>query len=545
MASDGAPAQQNDDLPVGQDEMQAMVRGLLRHQNLLRDTIRVGMDSSQFHGAGELALRYLFAAMKNLMGIHAGLTKDMLVTELRAWQAAGVMPITSENMDVLQGFIEDAFAAPTLEFSHMQAERKYIEAIIRRFMNTRLIRQQIQSTLRNVEEGPGSLDEKLSRWTKTAQAVKYIGRTVSNSAAMPAFGTAIELPPEPTVTSLPWVDKYIGGFRDGDIIGILGPYSGGKTTLMATAAVRMAQNYYAAGQNKLAVFIGYEDGSAKMSHIFWSAAAHIDRNLFSQGGDFWTKFSTSADPKPYERKLLENRNGKIITGERERWDLAMPWFNKHFVFLDFSENASSGGHGTGGAAEIMTVLTQLAETRNMEIGVVAVDYAGLMVNRELSQDRRTKNLEQIWRPMQMLPDNLRTTVAVPFNCTVLLAHQLAGGDVKKIPSYRYVTHLDAQGSKAFAENLHACLCINTRDPDTRVSTINWSKIRASVPVTPYGLIRMDDHVVDIHLVNDEYVASESSRRIIKKGEDGLVAPDPVMSLKRPRPTGIDTFGADI
>ena len=545
MASDGAQAHNNDDIPVGQTELQAMMRGLLRYQNLLRDAVRIGIDAAQFNGAGELAPRYLFAAMKNLMALHDGLTSEMLVTELQAWQTAGVMPLTADDMADLQRFIGEAFTAPPLEAAAMRAERKYIEAIVRRFMNTRLVKQQIQNTLRNADAGSARLDEQLGRWTKTAQSIRYLGRSVSNSVAMPLFGTEIELPPEPMVTSMPWIDKYIGGIREGDIVGVLGPYSGGKTTLLASAAVRMAQNYAAANLPELAVFIGYEDGGAKMNHMFWSAAAHIERNLFSQGGkEFWNRFSTSADPKPYERRLLENRNGKIITGERERWEMAMAWYNKHFVFLDFSENAEAGGHGAGGVAEIVAVLTQLAEARNMKIGFVAIDYAGLLLNRELSQDKRTKNLEQIWRQVQILPDNLRTMVAVPFGCTVFLAHQLASGDIKKIPAYRYVTHLEAQGSKAFAENLHACLCINTRDPETRVSTINWSKIRAHVPVTPYGLVRMDDHVVDIHLVNDEYVASESSRRIIKKGEEGLVAPDPTIALARPRMV-IDTFGADL
>lgn len=548
MASGDGAHTQVDDAPVGSDEIQAMLRGMLRNQNVLKDAVRVGMDASQFNAGGEIAFCFTFGAMKNLVAAHEVVTKEMLITELRAWHAAGALPIGDEELAAVQAFVEETFTAPPLEQKQARAERQYVEAIIRRFMNTRLIKQQIQNTLADGDkESATGLDEKLSRWTKAAQAVKYIGRSVTNSAAMPIWGSEIELPPAPIITSMPWIDQYIGGLRTGDIIGVLGPYSGGKTTLMATAAVRMAQNYAAQGQNKLAIFIGYEDGSSKMNHMFWSAAAHVDRNLFAQGKDFWLKFSTRDNPKDYDKKLPENRNGKIVTGERERWDLAMPWFNKHFVFLDFSANASSGGHGNGGAAEIVAVLTQLAETRGMEIGLVAIDYAGLLLNRSLEQNKRTKDLEQIWRQVQMLPDNLRTMVAVPFDCTVMLAHQLAGGDIKKIPSYRYVTHLEAQGSKAFAENLHSCICINTRDPETRVSTINWSKIRAMVPTTPFGLIKMDDTVVNIHLVNDDYVASETSRRIIKKGEDGLVAPDASATLarRRARSSGVDTFSADL
>lgn len=548
MASGDGSQTQLDDTPVGHDEVQAMLRGMLRQQSVLKDAIRVGMDAAQFNAAGEIGACYTFAAMKNLVTAHDVVTKEMLTTELRAWHGAGAFPVSDDELTHIQAFIDEAFTTPPLEAKQARAERQYVEGIIRRFMNTRLIKQQIQNTLTDGDNGPVTgLDEKLSRWTKAAQAVKYIGRTITNSAEMPEWGSPIELPPPPIVTSMPWIDQYIGGFRDGDIIGVLGPYSGGKTTLMATAAVRMAQNYAAKGENKLAIFIGYEDGSSKMSHMFWSAGAHIDRNMFSQAKDFWNNFSTRENPKDYDRKLPENRNGKIVTGERERWDMARPWLNKHFMFLDFSENASTGGHGHGGVAEIVAVLTQLMETSGMEIGLVAIDYAGLLLNRELSQDKRTKNLDQIWRQVQMLPDELRTKLAVPFGCTVLLAHQLAGGDIKKIPPYRYVTHLEAQGSKAFAENLHSCLCINTRDPETRVSTINWSKIRAMVPTTPYGLIRMDDTVVNIHLVNDDYVASETSRRIIRRGEEGLVAPDASSTLKRKRASGsgVDTFGNDL
>ena len=143
--------------------------------------------------------------------------------------------------------------------------------------------------------------------------------------------------------------------------------------------------------------------------------------------------------------------------------------------------------------------------------------------------------------MQQLPDELKTQVAIPLNATVFLAHQLAGADIKNRPVYRYVEHLDSQGSKSFAENLHSCLCINKRDPETGVSTINWSKIRARVPVTPFGLIKLDSYVVDVHLVNDQYVASETSRRIIRKGETGLVTPDPEIAANlraKERPTMI-------
>lgn len=549
-----------DDVGVTAEEIKTMLRGFLRYRNLLQDALRVGLSPKHFNGPGETVFYFLFSAINNLYEKHSALTQEMLVTELRAWHAVGAMPLSQHDMILLfgaadgMGLIEEAFTTPKLELNEQRAERAFVESILRRFMNARVIQQQIQSTLSSFPAAgaPSGLDARLARWAKDAQAVKFIGQQVENSAVMPEFGAPIVLPPPPVPTSMPIFDEYIGGFRDGDIIGVLAPFSGGKTTLLATTAVRMAQNFAARGENKLAVHICYEDGADKMSHLFWSAAAQVERKLFENSKRFWDDFSDKDHLKDYDRHLPENKNGKIVFGERERWDAARPWLNKHFVSLDFSANTAAGGQGSGGVPEVAAVLERLADARQMEIGFVAIDYAGIMINRELGGDRSTKNMEQIWRPMQQLPDNIRTMIAVPMRCTILLAHQLAGSDIKKIPCHRYVTHLDASGSKAFAENLHSCVCINTRDNHTRVSTINWSKIRSCVPKTPFGLIRMDDHVVGINLVNHLYTADEATRCIIRKGEAGFVspgdaAPDPTRKKKTARAEmgGIDTFGDDV
>lgn len=549
-----------DEIGVTFAEVQMMLRGFLRYRTLLRDALRAGLAAKHFNGPGEMVFYFLFSAIKNLFEKHEALTQEMLTTELRAWSDAGLMPLAEPDFVVLfgdggrhAGVISEAFSAPTLDLKEQQADRAFIEAILRRFMNSRVIQQQIRAALLGGPDAgaPAGLDSRLARWAKDAQAVEFIGRAVENAAIMPEFGTTIALPPPPVPTSLPIFDEYLGGFREGDIIGVLGPFSGGKTTLLATTAVRMAQNFASRSENKLSVFICYEDGAERMNHLFWSAAAQIERRLFEKEGRFWDDFSDKDNLKDYDRHLPENKNGKIVFGERERWLAAKPWFNKHFVFLDFSSNSSSGGRGNGGVSEVVAALEQLSDERKMGIGFVGIDYAGIMIDRELAGDTKTKNMEQIWRPMKQLPDHLRSRVAVPMRATVLLSHQLAGNDIKKIPAYRYVTHLDASGSKSFAENLHACVCINTRDHSTRVSTINWSKIRSGVPKTPFGLVRMDDHVVGINLVNHLYTADEAARCIVKKGEAGFVAPGGSGSSpprkKSPRSDmgDIDTFGDDV
>jgi hypothetical protein len=222
------------------------------------------------------------------------------------------------------------------------------------------------------------------------------------------------------------------------------------------------------------------------------------------------------------------------------------------VFMDFSYNQETGGHGAGGVPEIKSALERLAEERGMEIGFVAIDYAGILVERLLAATGGAAarvDLHAITRPIKQVPDELRSQVAKVFNCTVMLAHQLAPGEVKKSAAYKYISHLDASGSKGFAENVHSCMCINTRDTATLVSTIFWSKIRMGLPPcgSPHGLIRMDDNVVDVHLVNDLYVADVASQAILPRGAVRVASPPPTATASENRRSGwnIDPYANDI
>ena len=554
--ADRADGAFDDDKALTPEETKALLRGLLRYPSLMQDALRLGFEASQLSEGAEVGFYYLAAAACNLFKLHKALTEEMLTTELRAWQEGNPALFAPEHEVLLfgdgeePGFITVVFKTPPLGEAEERAERSYLESLLRRFLQVRMIRREIQAAIHSTPfVGNGKfvpLRDRLARWAQAAQEVEFMGQPIENAAYMPAFGEPIKLPPPPVETGIPWVDQYLGGFRKGDVIGLLGPTGGGKSTMMAVAAVRMAQNFYHRGENKLSVFICYEDPDEKTAYMFFSAAAHIDRELFNNP-DFWTQFSSRENLKPYDYQLPENRNGKIVLGEKERWEAVQPWYRKHFFLLDFSSGIKSGNRGSGGVPEIVATLRRLSEETGMEIGFVAIDYAGLLVNRELARDNRTRNMEQVWRPLQQLPDQLRTMLAIPTGATVVLAHQIAGAEVKKIPPYRYLTHWDAQGSKAFAENLHACICLNDRDKSVNVSTMNYSKIRSRLPRTPFGLVQIDQKVVDVHLVDKEYEASESARRIVRRGEAGLVMPDEGTlrpEKKQPKPPKIDRFGED-
>ena len=545
------------DTPLTRDEIHSLFRGFLRYPSLLKEALRVNFDESRFK-YNENVFAVLFGAMRNLYDQFRVVTKDMLATHIKSALEAGTVAIQNEDILLLfgaedgNGFIDEAFDTPLPDDAARRAEQQYLEGVLKRFVHVRLLKPQMQNVInRGTEDtAPDQIKALLDRFGRIAQRVENIGAPTINAAVMPTFGSPIVLPPPAMTTGLPWVDQYIGGFRPGDVVGVLGAYGAGKTTVLTTAAVRMAELYHSQGLNKLSVFIGYEDGAERMNPLLWSAAARIERNLFtSAGADFWTALSTRNNLKDYDRQLPENRNGEIMFGERERWELAMNWFNPNFVFLDFSCNASSGGRGAGGVPEIKASLERLSEERQMEVGAVFIDYTGIMVERMIGASGNSRALTDqhaIIRPIKNVPDELRTTVAVPMRATIMLAHQLAPGEVQKAKPYQYISHLQASGSKSFAENVHSCMCINTRDLSTMVSTIYWSKIRIGVPLTPHGLIRMDDNVVDIHLVNDEYIACAASRAILRRGDVRVAAPPPAREdNSRQRGWSVDSFAGDM
>lgn len=519
------------DAPLTLDEVQSLFRGFIRHSGLIAEALRLHMEASHFNNAGEYVFAILFAVLREAHEQYGNVTKEIVTTTLRANSTSGRIALPPQDAAFLlgdetgPGFIAFTFDEPAVDAETAKAEKRFFETLLKRFLRARLVTQGLQSQLTRgtVGSAPTNISDLLGRFHRLSQQVAHVGLAVGNSAVMPAFGAPIALPPPAIPVGLPWLDQYVGGIRTGDVIGVLGPYGGGKSTLLSVAAVRIAQHYYCNGENKLSVFIGYEDGGAKWNHMFWSAAARIERKLFTEhGADIWNHFSTRERLKEYDQALPENRNGQIMFGERERWESAMVWLNQHFVYLDFSCNSETGGRGAGGVPEVQQALDRLSEERGMAVGFAAIDYTGLMVERTLGA--KSTDLKDIIRPIKKVPDDLRTLVAVPYGTTIMLAHQLATGDIKGRPVYKYVGHEDAAGSKSFAENVHACIGINHRDHATNVSTIYWSKLRAVRPITPYGLIKMDDHVVDVHLVNDDYIACPTSRAILRKGDVRVVDP---------------------
>lgn len=536
-----------------------MVKTLLRYPTMLQAATAAGFDASLLSGRGEYVYSLIVTAAIGLVRLHNAVTKEMIEAELSAWMAAGAASLSEDDAAEvfgsadMPGFLYDVFAPATLDAKQTLAEKEYAGNLLNKFLKARYLTQRLSRLLSGtpVDSSPRDMDSLLEKYYRRSQAIKYVGTEIEEEAFMPVFGSEITYDSVvPVPTGLPWIDTFIGGFAPGEIIGLLGPTGGGKSNMMICAAVRMAQYYAAHNMKKLAVYVCYEDGNYRMKPLFWSAATHIPRERFTEGGRLdWSRLSTSEMPNDFDRRLPENQNGEFILGERERYIAAHAWMTSNFRFLDFSYNIATGGRGSGGVAEIVAVVERLCEKAGMELGFICIDYAGLLVERHVVASGKVSGggVDNIWLPLKTLGDVLRSNLAAPTGATVVLAHQIAGDAAGKKPFHKYLHHFDVQGCKAFAENTHSCLCVNSGDPDTGARLINFSKIRYGAPDNSRGIVMIKREYCAVELVTDHYHVDEFSKKIVPKNEmSSGAAPG---SSREPTPTRRlipgDNFSQDI
>ena len=553
----GSPASRHFDEPVTIKDVQFLVKKLITQPSMLKAAANCGLSAALFSGPDEYAYSVVISAATGLVQYHNALTRDMLVVQIQSWISASAVTLSEDERlwlfgeDDNSGFLFDAFrSARELDATQEVAERDYTNKVLYKFLNTRYIAAAVENLFagRPRDAAVSGMDSLLEQYYRRAQTIKHIGAEYDDENFMPEFGSEVSYSAvKPTPTGLPWIDSYIEGISPGDVIGLLGPTGGGKSNMMIDAAVRMAQYYAAHSLPKLSVYVCYEDGNYRMKPLFWSAATHIRRELFVEEDTLdWSKLSTSEMPNEFDRALPENQNGEFILGERERYTAAQRWMKTNFRFLDFSYNQSTGARGTGGVDEIVAAIRDLREKTGMELGFICIDYAGLMLERYLAQTGQLRGggVDNLWLPLKMLPDRLRSEIAVPNAATVMLAHQIAGGEAMKKPFYRYLHHFDVQGCKALAENLHACVTVNKEDPDTQARLIHYSKIRYGVPARPTGIIKIKKEYCAIELVTDSYHVDEFSKKILPNNEFSN-NPTPTASRRLIPPVDLpvgDSFG---
>jgi RecA/RadA recombinase len=312
------------------------------------------------------------------------------------------------------------------------------------------------------------------------------------------------------------IDQPLGGQVRGDVNGIIGPTGGGKTTLGLFLAVQAAKQCAidaAAGgpADECSIYVTIEEAAIRLRPRIWSACCDIDRaRLTAMNGD-WSYLSQRGGPyQDYE--LQDQGNQTDILSETERYEMWRPTLANNFKLLDLSGSFAYPDAGEGYIAEIVSYVSRLS----VPIRSLFIDYAGLLAERYCAA--KGLDVDEYQRLLKNFGNLCKSKIAERFQCTVWGLHQLKS-DLGNASAARLMSHVDAEGSKAFATNMANCACLSPVDKNTGVRMLNWSKTRGhdTVNLQPM-MLRIDSRFAKINNVSNLYVRPPSGGRIMTVAE---------------------------
>lgn len=354
----------------------------------------------------------------------------------------------------------------------------------------------------------------------------------------PEFGSQLESQVELVSSGTQFIDTALGGQRDGEVLGILGPTGGGKTTLGVHLAVANANWCWVTGQTagkrpKFVIYVTAEESAVLLRPRVWSAFFRMQRGRAATPDPF-SIMTTPDTLLPYERD--DQRGQARVMSESERYVLRRPILNTCFAVLDISGSAEFPNAGTGYIDELEAHITRLVEARDgQELSMVVIDYAGIIVQRHMEFNGTDEKKRRIL--LKYFGNNCKRQIAERFKCAVWVLHQLNGDvAVGAGTATKRITHSEASDSKSFAENLVACGVLGNADPNHGIRLLNWSKTRnkANETVVPTMLKIHPDFSLMMD-VSDQYVVSTSGSGFMSASEAASVgiAPDLQRMASRP------------
>lgn len=291
----------------------------------------------------------------------------------------------------------------------------------------------------------------------------------------PEVGTPLVAASVVHKTGVDFIDTMLGGYRERDCNGLIGPTGGGKTTFGVHLIAQNAKQNYAdwvtqgrRGEPKVAVYITAEENAIKLRPRIWANFFQIERSRLDRLTS-WDQLSRPGQLHAYEAEMQRGQEQPL--SELERYQIRAPQLRQCFRALDYSGSDEFPNAGSGYVPELASGLLRLER----EISLVYIDYAGLFCTRYLQSngnfdERRYRSL------LKQFGDDVRRQICERFNCTAWVAHQLKGAAGTASPT-KLMHHSDAGESSDFADNMAVCFCLGTEDKATGCRILNPSKVR--------------------------------------------------------------------
>jgi hypothetical protein len=395
----------------------------------------------------------------------------------------------------------------------LQQCREYLQ----RFLYERAIATPLRAFMDKAEKTatPTNLPGFLDLINNRRREIEGAG-TLPVTDIMPDAKEMMKPPAVYNLTGVDFIDKPLGGQREGDANGLLGVTGAGKSTLAAHMGVQMARTEFFRAMElgkepRLSVIFNYEEASQKMYPRVWSGAAQIRRDKLERMTDPNTELTRADNLEEYELTIAGE--GEDKEGEFDRWQKTRVWLRPTLWVADMSGSEDFPNSGNGYVDEIVSVLEGIkVQAGGRDFLSILIDFAGLVCERYMHANAMDDS--QLRHLLKNFGDRCRREISERYRCTTWILHQIAPSNATRSPT-QPLHHSMASESRAFAEFLSLCGCLGVPDSQTGCRLLNWSKTRyARTETVEPALLRINDLFARFDDVGDSYRVDDVGRSFV-------------------------------
>lgn len=472
----------------------------------------------------EAPLRIAFEAMCISVDSYSGITFDTLRTitdSLISQNQSIVLTDVQKNLifrNDEEGLLYQLTNPVGIVFDSVN--QRLARDLLRRFAHERTVVDPLRHVMNpGFNQGvPSNLEGFLDKINKQTARLTTLQQVPEVDIA-PAIGTQLQQSNIFQQTGISWIDNALGGQREGDCNGLIGPTGGGKTTLAIHMAAAAAKQCWTDAQTtgekpRLVVFFSAEEAGVKLRPRLWSVFFQIARDKLERLND-WSTLTTQDRLDQYEIDMQKEQPYKL--SETERYMMYSPQLQQCLKIVDVSGSEEFPNAGNGFIPELVSYLSRY----DQPIHSVFIDYAGILCERYMNASGKTDPF-YYRQLLKGFGDQCRKQISEAFKCTTWVLHQ-AKGDAGNTSPTRLMHHTDAGESKDFAVNMAVCGCLGVEDPTSGCRRFDFSKVRyKSHEDVPPLVLRINDRFAKMEDVTSQYVIDKAKRRFLKANEANAI-----------------------
>lgn len=411
-----------------------LVAHMLRSQQFV-EKISPTLEAKVFDRDDERWLQLIWTVILSWWEQHRALVpRDFLEAELSARISKDPTFMSDTEYAELKSILDYVYS-----LDEAQLNSDSMVGQIQLFLDSRVVRPAAEA-LAQAQSGK-DFDERMAKLQQAHSVSRISTGKVADIFTPGTFASA-------DTTRIPSGVHYIdtllcGGWRTGEVVGLLGPFGGGKTTMAVQALVEFARAKHHS------MYLSYElDIVPELSNRMYGVMAGIPMH-----------------------RLVNLKPEQVRDDDKKKIYAAQEKFGQYMHVVDMKSGGTNVGGG--GAAEIAAMLRE-HHKRGQHIDLVVVDQYLPMINRYMAAKNIGEDSKRLVM-QSMVMDFMSIAQPSQMNCAFLLLHQSNTEVTYRNPTVKPVAG-DSAECKSWPFWMSACMALGRMD-DNNVCWLTSIKMR--------------------------------------------------------------------